>query len=218
MGQIIKFQHEVFNGQLVNSLPDYDILYPKTSADQVDNLTEFVQALIESLPDTKVKSVTFSDGTSSEGPTLTVTLADGTSVTSKSINIATTEKHGVTILTNDLDSESEKMAATAKAVRTVYDNLTKAITSLKEELEYKCLKTETFDELNILNKVTPLKISEAITEDTLVNVIAYNYEKGKGVVIINEGVTFSIKEGTLYVNSTAKTVNRVKVVYEYSFK
>ena len=43
MGQIIKYQQEAFNGQMVNGAPDYDILYPKTSADQVEGLATLIQ-------------------------------------------------------------------------------------------------------------------------------------------------------------------------------
>ena len=43
------------------------------------------------------------------------------------------------------------------------------------------------------------------------------YNEDGSLVIVNEGVTFAIVGTKLQVNSTAKTVNRVKVVYEYSF-
>ena len=116
MGQIIKYQQEAFNGQLVNGSPDYDVLYPKTSADQVEGLAALIQQLFPADSDTKVQSITLTEGTSSAGPKITVTLTDGTSVTSTTINIASTSKHGVTKLTSAVNSTSEVLAATAKAV------------------------------------------------------------------------------------------------------
>ena len=226
MGQIIKYQQEAFNGQLVNGSPDYDILYPKTSADQVEGLAALIQQLFPADSDTKVQSVTWTDGTSSAGPKITVTLTDGTTVTSTTINIASTSKHGVTKLTSAVNSTSEALAATAKAVKTAYDLANTANTTangnasnlatLHSNLEDKSLKVVTYNDLSILNRVTSLSLDDKITVDNLVNVIAFTIGKD-GIAIVNEGVTFAVVGGKLQVNSTAKTVHRVKVVYEYSF-
>ena len=228
MGQIIKYQQEAFNGQLVNGSPDYDILYPKTSADQVEGLAALIQQLFPVDSDTKVQSITLTEGTSSAGPKITVTLTDGTSVTSTTINIASTSKHGVTKLTSAVNSTSEALAATAKAVKTAYDlantanttanNNSTNLTNLHTNLEDKCLKVVTYNDLSILNRITSLTLDEKIKADNLVNVIAFNVSRdGSTVTIVNEGVTFGIVGGKLQVNSTAITVNRVKVVYEYTF-
>ncbi|MBQ3733597.1 MAG: tail fiber protein [Bacteroidales bacterium] len=228
MGQIIKYQQEAFNGQLVNGSPDYDILYPKTSADQVEGLAALIQQLFPADSDTKVQSITLTEGTSSAGPKITVTLTDGTSVTSTTINIASTSKHGVTKLTSAVNSTSEALAATAKAVKTAYDLANTAnttantnstnLTNLHTNLEDKCLKVVTYNDLSILNRITSLTLDEKIKADNLVNVIAFNVSRdGSTVTIVNEGVTFGIVGGKLQVNSTAITVNRVKVVYEYTF-
>lgn len=228
MGQIIKYQQEAFNGQLVNGSPDYDILYPKTSADQVEGLAALIQSLLPAMTDTKVQSVTWTDGTSSAGPKITVTLTDGTSVTSTTINLASTSKHGVTKLTSAVNSSSEVLAATAKAVKTAYDLANTANTTangnasdlagLHSNLEDKCLKVVTYNDLNILKKAVSLTLDDKITASNLVNVIAFNVAKDTNTVtIVNEGVTFGIIGGKLQVNSTAITVHRVKVVYEYSF-
>lgn len=228
MGQIIKFQHEIFNGQMVNGNPDVDVLYPKTSADQVEGLAALVQSLIPADSDTKVQSITLTEGTSSTGPSITVTLTDGTSVTSTTINLASTTKHGVTKLTNDVNSTSEVLAATAKAVKTAYDLANSAnsaaatanngLSSLNGHLEGKCFKVVTYNDLNILKTATALNLDEKVNTSNIVNVIAYNVNREDGsLVIVNEGVTFAIVGTKLQVNSTAKTVNRVKVVYEYSF-
>ncbi len=226
MGQIIKYQQEAFNGQLVNNQPDYDILYPKTSADQVEGLAALIQSLFPADSDTKVQSVTWTDGTSSAGPKITVTLTDGTSVTSTTINLATTSKYGVTKLTSAVNSTSEALAATAKAVKTAYDlantanttanNNSTNLTNLHTNLEDKCLKVVTYNDLSILKRVTSLTLDEKITADNIVNVIAFTINKD-GIAIVNEGVTFAVVGGKLQVNSTAMTVNRVKVVYEYTF-
>ena len=228
MGQIIKYQQEAFNGQLVNGSPDYDILYPKTSADQVEGLVALIQSLFPADSDTKVQSVTWTDGTSSAGPKITVTLTDGTSVTSTTINLATTSKYGVTKLTSAVNSTSEALAATAKAVKTAYDLANTAnttangnasnLTTLHNNLEDKCLKVVTYNDLSILNRITSLTLDDKVKADNIVNVIAFNVSRdGATVTIVNEGVTFGIMDGKLQVNSTAMTVNRVKVVYEYSF-
>ena len=226
MGQIIKYQQEAFNGQLVNGSPDYDVLYPKTSADQVEGLAALIQQLFPADSDTKVQSVTLTEGTSSAGPKITVTLTDGTSVTSTTINIASTSKHGVTKLTSAVNSTSEALAATAKAVKTAYDlantanttanNNTANLTNLHTNLEDKCLKVVTYNDLSILKKATSLTLDEKITANNIVNVIAFTINKD-GIAIVNEGVTFAVVGGKLQVNSTAITVNRVKVVYEYTF-
>ena len=228
MGQIIKFQHEIFNGQMVNGNPDFDVLYPKTSADQVEGLSALVQSLIPADSDTKVQSITLTEGTSSTGPSITVTLTDGTSVTSTTINLASTTKHGVTKLTNDVNSTSEVLAATAKAVKTAYDLANSAnsaaatanngLSSLNGHLEGKCFKVVTYNDLNILKTATALNLDEKVNTSNIVNVIAYDVSREDGsLIIVNEGVTFAIVGTKLQVNSTAKTVNRVKVVYEYSF-
>lgn len=228
MGQIIKYQQEAFNGQLVNGSPDYDILYPKTSADQVEGLAALIQSLLPAMTDTKVQSITLTDGTDSAGPKITVTLTDGTSVTSTTINLASTSKHGVTKLTSAVNSSSEVLAATAKAVKTAYDLANTANTTangnasdlagLHSNLEDKCLKVVTYNDLNILKKAVPLTLDDKIKASNLVNVIAFNVAKDtNAVTIVNEGVTFGIIGGKLQVNSTAITVHRVKVVYEYSF-
>ena len=226
MGQIIKYQQEAFNGQLVNGSPDYDILYPKTSADQVEGLAALIQQLFPADSDTKVQSVTLTEGTSSAGPKITVTLTDGTSVTSTTINIASTSKHGVTKLTSAVNSTSEALAATAKAVKTAYDlantanttanNNSTNLANLHTHLEDKCLKVVTYNDLSILKKAVSLTLDEKITADNIVNVIAFTINKD-GIAIVNEGVTFAVAGGKLQVNSTAITVHRVKVVYEYSF-
>lgn len=228
MGQIIKYQQEAFNGQLVNGSPDYDILYPKTSADQVEGLAALIQSLFPADSDTKVQSVTWTDGTSSAGPKITVTLTDGTTVTSTTVNLATTSKYGVTKLTSAVNSTSEALAATAKAVKTAYDLANTAnttansnstnLTNLHTNLEDKCLKVVTYNDLSILNRITELTLDDKIKAANLVNVIAFNVSRdGSTVTIVNEGVTFGIVGGKLQVNSTAMTVNRVKVVYEYTF-
>ena len=228
MGQIIKYQQEAFNGQLVNGSPDYDILYPKTSADQVEGLAALIQSLLPAMTDTKVQSITLTDGTDSAGPKITVTLTDGTSVTSTTINLASTSKHGVTKLTSAVNSSSEVLAATAKAVKTAYDLANTANTTangnasdlagLHSNLEDKCLKVVTYNDLNILKKAVSLTLDDKIKASNLVNVIAFNVAKDTNTVtIVNEGVTFGIIGGKLQVNSTAITVHRVKVVYEYSF-
>ena len=226
MGQIIKYQQEAFNGQLVNGSPDYDILYPKTSADQVEGLAALIQQLFPADSDTKVQSVTLTEGTSSAGPKITVTLTDGTSVTSTTINIASTSKHGVTKLTSAVNSTSEALAATAKAVKTAYDlantanttanNNSTNLANLHTHLEDKCLQVVTYNDLSILKKAVSLTLDEKITADNIVNVIAFTINKD-GIAIVNEGVTFAVAGGKLQVNSTAITVHRVKVVYEYSF-
>ena len=226
MGQIIKYQQEAFNGQLVNGSPDYDVLYPKTSADQVEGLAALIQQLFPADSDTKVQSVTLTEGTSSAGPKITVTLTDGTSVTSTTINIASTSKHGVTKLTSAVNSTSEALAATAKAVKTAYDlantanttanNNSTNLANLHTHLEDKCLKVVTYNDLSILKKAVSLTLDEKITADNIVNVIAFTINKD-GIAIVNEGVTFAVVGGKLQVNSTAITVHRVKVVYEYSF-
>lgn len=228
MGQIIKYQQEAFNGQLVNGSPDYDILYPKTSADQVEGLAALIQSLLPAMTDTKVQSITLTDGTDSAGPKITVTLTDGTSVTSTTINLASTSKHGVTKLTSAVNSSSEVLAATAKAVKTAYDLANSAnqsantantsLATLNGHLDGKCLKVVTYNDLNILKKAVSLTLDDKITASNLVNVIAFNVAKDTNTVtIVNEGVTFGIIGGKLQVNSTAITVHRVKVVYEYSF-
>lgn len=228
MGQIIKYQQEAFNGQLVNGSPDYDILYPKTSADQVEGLAALIQSLLPAMTDTKVQSITLTDGTDSAGPKITVTLTDGSSVTSTTINLASTSKHGVTKLTSAVNSSSEVLAATAKAVKTAYDLANTANTTangnasdlagLHSNLEDKCLKVVTYNDLNILKKAVSLTLDDKIKASNLVNVIAFNVAKDtNAVTIVNEGVTFGIIGGKLQVNSTAITVHRVKVVYEYSF-
>ena len=226
MGQIIKDQQEAFNGQLVNGSPDYDILYPKTSADQVEGLAVLIQQLFPADSDTKVQSVTLTEGTSSAGPKITVTLTDGTSVTSTTVNLATTSKYGVTKLTSAVNSTSEALAATAKAVKTAYDlantanttanNNAANLANLHTNLEDKCLKVVTYNDLSILKKAVSLTLDKNITVDNIVNVIAFTINKD-GIAIVNEGVTFGIVGGKLQVNSTAITVHRVKVVYEYSF-
>lgn len=228
MGQIIKYQQEAFNGQMVNGSPDYDILYPKTSADQVEGLATLIQSLFPADSDTKVQSVTLTDGTSSAGPKITVVLTDGTSVTSTTVNLASTSKYGVTKLTSAVNSTSEALAATAKAVKTAYDLANSAnsaaatanngLSSLNGHLEGKCFKVVTYNDLNILKTATALNLDEKVNTSNIVNVIAYNVSREDGsLVIVNEGVTFAIVGTKLQVNSTAKTVNRVKVVYEYSF-
>ena len=226
MGQIIKYQQEAFNGQLVNGSPDYDILYPKTSADQVEGLAALIQQLFPADSDTKVQSVTLTEGTSSAGPKITVTLTDGTSVTSTTVNLATTSKYGVTKLTSAVNSTSEALAATAKAVKTAYDlantanttanNNAANLANLHTNLEDKCLKVVTYNDLSILKKAVSLTLDKNITVDNIVNVIAFTINKD-GIAIVNEGVTFGIVGGKLQVYSTAITVHRVKVVYEYSF-
>ena len=226
MGQIIKYQQEAFNGQLVNGSPDYDVLYPKTSADQVEGLAVLIQQLFPADSDTKVQSVTLTEGTSSAGPKITVTLTDGTSVTSTTVNLATTSKYGVTKLTSAVNSTSEALAATAKAVKTAYDlantanttanNNAANLANLHTNLEDKCLKVVTYNDLSILKKAVSLTLDKNITVDNIVNVIAFTINKD-GIAIVNEGVTFGIVGGKLQVNSTAITVHRVKVVYEYSF-
>ncbi len=226
MGQIIKYQQEAFNGQMVNGAPDYDILYPKTSADQVEGLAALIQSLFPADSDTKVQSVTLTDGTSSAGPKITVVLTDGTSVTSTTVNLASTSKYGVTKLTSAVNSTSEALAATAKAVKTAYDLANTAnttansnasnLSNLHSNLEDKCLKVVTYNDLSILKKATALTLDDRINATNLVNVIAFTINKD-GIAIVNEGVTFAIEGGKLQVNSTAITVHRVKVVYEYSF-
>ena len=226
MGQIIKYQQEAFNGQMVNGAPDYDILYPKTSADQVEGLATLIQSLFPADSDTKVQSVTLTDGTSSAGPKITVVLTDGTSVTSTTVNLASTSKYGVTKLTSAVNSTSEALAATAKAVKTAYDLANTAnttansnatnLSNLHSNLEDKCLKVVTYNDLSILKRATALTLDDKINATNLVNVIAFTIAKD-GIAIVNEGVTFAIEGGKLQVNSTAITVHRVKVVYEYSF-
>ena len=128
--------------------------------------------------------------------------------------------------TSAVNSTSEALAATAKAVKTAYDLANTAnatansnasnLSNLHSNLEDKCLKVVTYNDLSILKKATALTLDDKINATNLVNVIAFTIAKD-GIAIVNEGVTFAIEGGKLQVNSTAITVHRVKVVYEYSF-
>jgi len=217
MGAIIKFQHEIFNGQMNGTTPDVDVLYPKTSADQVEGLANFIEEEIDTSKE--VQSVALNAGTDSQGPSVSLILKDDTELTSESMNPATTTAFGVTKLSNAIDSNAETEAATPKAVKTAYDlanNAQDLSQQISSNLANTCLKVLVYIGLSVLKKSTTLDTASKVNINNIVNVIAYSVADGK-LVIINEGVTFTITGDKVIVNSTIKTVNRVKVVYEYAF-
>jgi hypothetical protein len=123
MGKIIKFQHEIFNGRLNGTEPDIDILYPKTSSDQVEGLTELISSMMigEAGKYKEVKSVSIIAGTATAAPKIRVTFQDNSFVESDFFTIASTNVYGATKLSSATNSSVENLAATPKAVKTAYD-------------------------------------------------------------------------------------------------
>lgn len=223
MGEIIKFQHEALNGKIVNEQPDFDILYPKTSADMVEGLTAAIQALLTG--DTKIQSITLTPGTASAGPKITITHTDGTSVVSSTLNLASTNAYGVTKLNSATNSTSTTEAATPSAVKQAYGLATTAnnaansayaaITNLLDDIDGKLLKVAMFNDLEVLKRAVSLDLGGKVTADNIISATAFSKDE-KGFYVVTDGVTFAIVSGKLQVNSTAKTVNFVRVVYMYS--
>lgn len=227
MGQIIKFQHEAYNGTLDgNGKPDIDILYPKTSADMVDGLQAFIAEL---LSDTTVTAVTIIAGTSTARPKIRITLSTGATIESGEITLATTTVYGVTKLSSATNSTSEVLAATPKGVKTAYDlastanstanSATTLLNKLVEVLNSQILRVAVIANIKVDPKTgTTVDLKDTgVTATNLVDIVAFNGDKGTLMAIINEGVSFSIKDTMLYINTTATTIITIKILYNHTF-
>ncbi len=230
MGKIIKFQHEVYNGTLDGSgKPDIDILYPKTSADMVDGLQAFVSTLFT---DTTVTAVTIVAGTSTTRPKIRITPSNGATIESGEITLATTGVYGATRLSSAVNSTSEVLAATSKAVKTAYDlanmananantanthaqNAVNILNQLIENLNGLILQVVTISGIKVEPKTgTVIDLTKfKIYSKNIVDVIAFGGEWENLTTIVREGVSFSIRESLLHINTTASMILTIKVLY-----
>lgn len=230
---IIKFQHEIFNGTFDDSgNPNVDVLYPKTSSDMIVGLTAAIQAL---LTDTKVKAVTVVAGTSTTAPKIKITLSDGTEITSGALTVATKTAYGVIKLSSATDSSSEAEAATLAAVKTAKDaadaaqstatNAQTAAASAKSSIDQ--LLTTLNNQILRVGIITGVSISAGtstkvsmsslgVTSANFVDVSAFT-TNDKTYVLVNEGITFSVLGSDLYIKSNVKAVVELRIIYNLGF-
>ena len=144
---------------------------------------------------------------------------------SSTLNLASTNAYGVTKLNSATNSTSTTEAATPSAVKQAYGLATTAnnaansayaaITNLLDDIDGKLLKVAMFNDLEVFKRAVSLDLGGKVTADNIISATAFSKDE-KGFYVVTDGVTFAIVSGKLQVNSTAKTVNFVRVVYMYS--
>lgn len=225
MGQIIKFQHEVYNGLSNGTTPDVDILYPKTSSDQVEGLSEFINQIVGTTNRAKdVKYITIIAGTATTAPKVRVIFQDNSYIESDFITTASTAVYGVTKLSSAINSSVENLAATSKAVKAAYD-LANAANQLATQtagaynaLYLSCngfiIRVKEITEVNILSKKEFIIDLQELEIDTksILDVICYFWQDALGA-IVKEGVSIGWQDTKLSIFSAASSINKVKIVY-----
>jgi hypothetical protein len=227
MGQIIKFQHEIFTGRLNGTEHDVDILYPKTSTDQVEGLTELIKSMMsgEVGKFKEVKSVSIVAGTATATPKVRVTFQDNTFVESDVFTTASTTVYGTTKLSSAINSSVENLAATPKAVKTAYDLADEAskaaaqAADLFTALRILCggyiIRVEEIRSISIAQRV-PSKINlQDLRMDPkfILDVICYYCTDDTTGSIVRDGVSVGWQKNQLSISSTASDINRIKIVY-----
>lgn len=233
MGRIIKFQHEAYNG-LQGNEQDFDILYPKTSVDQIEGLQAYVESLLTGTSGAKnVKSVAFTGATSSTAPKIKITFQDDTFIESNLLTIATSAVYGVTKLSSLTNSTVENVAATPKAVKTAFDLATTA-NSKAEEVISMMNNVATFlngmiqgweNHLQRILWLTDIDINPGkkyvlnlktlkIDPKYITDIIGYYYAEENSGAIIKDGISVGWYGSELYVISSAEQVNALRILYQ----
>jgi hypothetical protein len=232
MGQIIKFQHEIYNGRLNGTEPDIDILYPKTSFDQVEGLTELIKSMMsgEVSKYKEVKSVSIIAGTATAAPKIRITFQDNTFIESDFFTIASTTVHGATKLSSATNSSVENLAATPKAVKTAYDLADEAskaaaqaadlFSTLHTLLGGFIIRVEEIRSVSISQR-TSFKINlQDLKMDAkyILDVICYYCTDDSTGSIVRDGVSVGWQKSQLSISSTASDINKIKILYLESIK
>jgi hypothetical protein len=227
MGKIIKFQHEIFNGRLNGTEHDVDILYPKTSSDQVEGLTELINSMMigEVGKFKEVKSVSIIAGTATAAPKVRVTFQDNTFVESGVFTTATTTLYGATKLSSATNSSVENLAATPKAVKTAYDLADEAskaaeqaaglFSTLHTLLGGFIIRVEEIKTVSITQRV-PSKINLQdlrMNPKFILDVICYYCTDDTTGSIVRDGVSVGWSKNQLNISSTASDINKIKILY-----
>lgn len=227
MGKIIKFQHEIYNGRLNGTEPDVDILYPKTSSDQVEGLTELINSMMsgEVGKFKEVKSVSIVAGTATAAPKVRVTFQDNTFVESDVFTTASITVHGATKLSSATNSSVENLAATPKAVKAAYDLADAAskaaadAAALFATLRLLCggfiIRVEEIRTVSVAQrgsfKVNLLDLR--MDPRYILDVICYYYTDDTTGAIVRDGVTVGWQRNLLSIFSAAGDINKIKIVY-----
>jgi len=227
MGKIIKFQHEVYNGGGNGAEPDIDILYPKTSADQVEGLTQLISDMIGGISnDKEVKSVSIIAGTASAAPKIRVTFHDNSFVESGALTIASTTLYGATKLSSAINSSVENLAATPRAVKTAYDLADEASKTAAQAADaYSTLHSLIIRVKEIKGvKITPKEPFKVniqnleIDAKYILDVICYYCKDDTTGAVVREGVSVGWHKAELNISSAANDINQIKILYLESIK
>ncbi|MDL2309377.1 hypothetical protein LJC53_07335, partial [Bacteroidales bacterium OttesenSCG-928-C03] len=91
---------------------------------------------------------------------------------------------------------------------------------LLETLNNQLLRVLVISEIILEPKTTTtVDLKESgVTVKNLVDVIAFNGDKDRHMAIIREGVSFSIRDTILFINSTATMVVTIKILYNFDFE
>jgi len=227
MGKIIKFQHEVYNGQGNGTEPDIDILYPKTSADQVEGLTQLINDMIGGISnDKEVKSVSIIAGTASAAPKVRVTFQDNSFVESGVFTVASTAVYGATKLSSATNSSVENLAATPKAVKAAYDLADEASKTATQAagaystLHSLIIRVKEIKGVNITPK-DPFKVNiQNLEMDAkyILDVICYYCKDDTTGAVVRDGVSVGWQKSELNISTAASEINQIKILYLENLK